>query len=153
MICTLFSVTNDDVASSAPAEVTLPSISDRSSKVSASIGRPHIVELFELWQPLHAALGAHGPEHPLGFLAGGGEQFAPLSDGERSHGRLFSPARTIQMLAAIARVTEDHLMRNIAKNDLAVPPVAELIRSLTKLRIFLAEAVTGDRGVIVHHLE
>lgn len=151
-ICTLFSVTNDDIQSPG-ADVTLPSIADRTSKVSAAIGRPHIVELGELWQPLHDALGAHAGDHPLGFLAAGGEPFKPLDDGSSSQGRFFTHQQTIKMLAAVARVTEEHLMRNIAKNKLVVPAVAELIRSLTKLRVFLAEAVTGDRGVIVHHMK
>ena len=150
-VCTLFSVTSDDIAAS--SDVTLPSITERSSKVSASIGRPHIVELGETWRPLHEALGAHPGDHPLGFLAAGGEPFAALDDGATSSGRFFTPVRTVQMLAAIARVTEEHLMRNIAKNQLVVPAVAELVRALTKLRIFLAEAVTGDRGVIVHHMQ
>lgn len=151
VICTLFSVNTDDLV--APTtDVSLPSIADRTSKVSAAIDRPHIVELAQIWKPLHAALGNHGPDHPLGFLAHGGEPFKPLDDGSGSHGRYFTPAQTIKMLAAVARVTEDHLMRNIAKNDLAVPAVAELIRSLVKLRVFLAEAVTADRGVIVHHM-
>lgn len=153
VICTLFSVTNDELEPSASPEVTLPSISDRTSRISAAIARPHIVELAELWKPLHEALGGHGADHPLGFLAAGGEPFAALDDGPRSQGRFFSPARTVKMLAAVARVTEEHLMRNIAKNKLVVPAVAELVRSLTRLRIFLAEAVTGDRGVIVHHLQ
>ncbi|MFN0246530.1 MAG: hypothetical protein ACKV2T_06455 [Kofleriaceae bacterium] len=151
MDCTLFSVTLDDIASPG-TEVELPSIGDRTSKVSAALGRPHVVQLGGLWKPLHDALGEHPGDHPLGFLGGGGEPFKPLDDGARSHGRFFTPAQTIKMLAAIARVTEDHLMRNIARNNLAVPAVAELIRALTKLRVFLAEAVTGDRGVIVHHL-
>lgn len=150
VVCTLFSVSNDELA--APSvDVTLPSI-ERTSRVSAAIGRPHIVELGEIWKPLHEALGAHGPEHPLGFLAAGGEPYKPLDDAGRSSGRYFTPAQTIKLLAAIARVTEDHLMRNIAKNRLVVPAVAEMIRSLVRLRIFLAEAVTGDRGVIVHHM-
>lgn len=152
MICTLFSVTEDDIQSPG-ADVPLPSIADRTSKVSQAMGRPHIVELGEIWKPLHDALGAHAPEHPLGFLAAGGEPFAPLDEGSHSSGRFFSPAQTIKMLAAVARVTEEHLMRNIAKNQLAVPAVAELLRSLTKLRVFLAEAVTADRGVIVHQMQ
>jgi hypothetical protein len=151
VICTLFSVTSEEIAPS--SEVALPSIADRTSRVSASIGNLHVIELGELWKPLHEALGAHAADHPLGFLGGGGETFRPLDDGATSNGRFFTPAQTIKMLAAIARVTEDHFMRNIAKNKLVVvPAVAELIRTLTRLRIFLAEAVTADRGVVVHHL-
>lgn len=150
VVCTLFSVTSEDILSS--AEVTLPSIADRTSRVSPSIGTLHLVELGELWKPLHEALGAHPAEHPLGFLGGGGEPLGPLDDGTVSNGRYFAFAQTVKMLAAVARVTEDHLMRNIAKNKLVVPAVAELIRTLTRLRIFLAEAVTADRGVVVHRL-
>ena len=152
VICTLFSVSNDDIESPG-SDVTLPSIADRTSRVSAAIGRPHIVELGDIWKALHEALGAHAPDHPLGFLAAGGTPFKPLDDGGHSQGRFFTPAQTIKMLAAVARVTEDHLMRNIAKNNLVVPGVAELIRTVVKLRVFLAEAVTGDRGVIVHHMQ
>lgn len=148
VVCTLFSVTDADIEPS--ADVTLPSIAERTSKVSAALGRPHIVELGAIWKPLHEALGGHDGDHPLGFLASGGAPFKPLDDVGRSNGRYFTPAQTIKMLAAVARVTEDHLMRNIAKKALTVPPVAELIRSLTRLRVFLAEAVTSDRGVIVH---
>lgn len=153
VICTLFSVGADELESPSSPDVTLPSIVDRTSKISAAIGKPHIVELGQTWLPLHNAFGEHAADHPLGFLASGGEPFKALDDGEHSQGRYFTPAQTVKILAAVARVTEDRLMRNIATRQLVVPAVAELVRALTRLRVFLAEAVTGDRGVIVHHMQ
>lgn len=148
VICTLFSVTDADMA--APSELTLPAM-DHTSKVGAT-REPHIVELGSAWTVLHEALGGHPPEHPLGFLAGGGAPFKALFDGQGSSGRHFTPAETVKLLAGVARVTDESLVRNVATKQITSLSVGELLRKLTKLRIFLAEAVAQDRGIIVHHL-
>lgn len=146
---TLFSVTEEDVR--APAEVTLSPMGDRTSKVAA-ISEPHVVELGTSWGPLHDALGAHPGDHPLGFLLAGGTPFPQLDVGEQSSGRYFDPAQTVKLLAAIAHVTDDRLRRTVAAKQLNALGIGELTRKLVKVRVFLAEAVEAERGVIVHHL-
>jgi hypothetical protein len=148
VICTLFSVTDADVA--APSELTLPAI-DHTSEIGAT-REPHVVELGAAWSVLHEALGAHPPDHPLGFLAAGGREFKPLNDGQGSNGRHFTPAETVKLLAAVARVTDDSIVRNVATKQITALSVGELLRKLTKLRVFLGETVAQDRGIIVHHL-
>jgi hypothetical protein len=135
--CTLFSVSDADLDS--PADVTLPTYDDQTS-VMAPVAKPHIVELGTGWGALHRALGNRPEGEPLGFLGGGGERFVPLDDGTRSTGRYFAPAETVKLLAAIAKVKDDDVV------------TTELKQLLTKVRTFLAEAVAGDRGIIVHKL-
>lgn len=150
-ICTLFSVTDTDLTGSA-GEMTLPSYDDRTSGMGATFAQPHTLELGTTWDALHRALGAHAEDEPLGFLAGGGEPFAALDDGVRSSGRHFAPPATIKLLAAVAKINDDYLMRNIAKLRVDDVSFAELWRVLARVRIFLAEAVEGERGLIVHKL-
>jgi hypothetical protein len=147
--CTLFSVSDADL--DAPAEVTLPTYDDHTS-LMAPVVKPHIVELGAHWSALHRALGDHPAPEPLGFLGGGGERFAPLDDGTRSSGRYWAPAATVKLLAAVAKLKDDHLVGNVAKLGIADVPIAELMRMLARVRVFLAEAVEGDRGIIVHKL-
>lgn len=147
--CTLFSVSDADL--DVPAEVTLPTYDEHTS-LMAPVVKPHIVELGTGWAALHRALGDHPETEPLGFLGGGGERFAPLDDGVRSSGRYFSPAVTVKLLAAVAKLKDDHLVGNVATLGIADVPIGELIRSLARVRVFLAEAVEGDRGIIVHKL-
>ena len=128
--CTLFSVSDADLDS--PADVTLPTYDDHTS-LMAPVAKPHIVELGTGWEPLHRAL------EPLDLLEGGGERFAPLDDGTRSTGRYWSPAATVKLLAAIAKLKPETLDADVG-------------RLLTKVRVFLAEAVESDRGIIVHKL-
>ncbi|HEY4057736.1 MAG TPA: DUF1877 family protein [Kofleriaceae bacterium] len=148
VICTLFSVTDADV--SAPSELTIPA-ADHTSKVGAT-REPHVCELGSAWSVLHEALGALPAENPLGFLAAGGAPYKPLFDGTGSTGRHFTPAETIKLLAAVARVTDESVVRNVAVKQIVALSVGELLRKLVKLRIFLAETVAQERGIIVHHL-
>ena len=147
--CTLFSVTDSDLQS--PAEMTLPTYDDRTSKMGSYV-QPHTADLGMVWESLHRALGVHPPGHPLGFLGGGGDRFAALDDGARSSGRYFPPATVIKLLAAVAKINDDYLMKNIARMQIVEVSVSDLLRLLARVRIFLAEAVEGDRGVIVHKL-
>ncbi|MBL0220752.1 MAG: DUF1877 family protein [Myxococcales bacterium] len=147
--CTLFSVADTDLA--APAEMTLPTYDERTSKLGA-FTQPHTAELGPNWGALHRALGNQPGTSPLGFLDDGGERFAPLDDGKHSSGRYFAPAAVVKLLAAVAAINDDYLMKNIAKLQILEVSVADLLRMLARVRIFLAEAVEGDRGVIVHKL-
>ncbi len=147
--CTLFSVSDSDLES--PPEMTLPTYNERTSKLGSYV-QPHTADLGLAWEALHRALGAHMEGHPLGFLGAGGTRFAPLDDGSRSSARYFPPATTIKLLAAVAKVNDDYLMKNIAKMQIVEVSVSDLLRLLARVRIFLAEAVEGDRGVIVHKL-
>ena len=148
VVCTLFSVTEEDVLS--PSETTLAPISDRTSKVGPT-REPHVVELGTTWGPLHDALGAYPGDHPLGFLVAGGATFKQL-EAAGSTGRYYTPQETVRLLAAIARVTDDRLMRTVSAKQLTALGVGELVRKLTKVRVFLAESVEADRGIIVHQL-
>ena len=147
---TLFSVTEEDLR--ATADTSLSPIGDRTSKVGA-MREPHVVELGTAWAPLHEALGAYPGDHPLGFLVAGGMPFPQLDVGEQSSGRYYDPAQTVKLLAAVARVTDDRLIRTVSAKQLTGMGVGELARKLTKVRVFLAEAVEAERGVVVHHLQ
>jgi len=149
VVCTLFSVTEEDVR--APADVTLSPMNERTSKVGV-MREPHVVELGTAWGPLHEALGAYPGDHPLGFLVAGGASFEQLEIGEHSSGRYYDPARTVKLLAAVARVTDDRIIRTVAAKQLTTLGIGELTRKLTKVRVFLAEAVEGERGIIVHRM-
>jgi hypothetical protein len=132
--CTMFSVGDSELE---PAgDMTLPTYDDISSKVSRAPA-PHTLELGSSWGALHVALGNHGADHALGFLAAGGVRFTPLEDGAGSSGRYFSAAAVIKLLAAVAKLKE---------SDLHV----DLRRPLQKVRTFLAESVETERGIIVH---
>lgn len=148
LICTLFSVTEADVT--AQRDETLPPM-DHTSKVGAT-REPHILELGGTWHALHKAMGEWPGEHPLGFLAAGGANFRALDDGAGSSGRHFSPVETVQVLAGVARVTDESIVRNVATKQINNAPVGELLRKLGKLRVFLGETVAQERGIIVHHL-
>jgi hypothetical protein len=132
--CTMFSVSDAEIEPS--SDMTLPTYDDITSKVTRS-AEPHTLELGPAWGELHAALGNHGADHALGFLAAGGVRFAPLDDGNRSSGRYFNAAAVIKLLAAIAKLKEGDLHINVR-------------RPLQKVRTFLAESVETERGIIVH---
>lgn len=148
--CTLFSVADSDLET--PPEMTLPTYDERTSKLGSYV-QPHTADLGLAWESLHRALGAHPDGNPLGFLAYGGTRFAALDDGPRSTARYFHPALVVKLLAAVAKVNDDYLMKNIAKMQIIDVSVSDLLRLLARVRIFLAEAVEGDRGVIVHKIE
>lgn len=88
-----------------------------------------MLELGPGWRDIHTALGGHGDEHPLGFLAAGGEP-VPSMQSPTASGRCFQPASTVDLLAWVARVDDPRVR---------------------KLRQFLADAVLAKHGVIVHH--
>ncbi len=130
----MFSVGDSELA---PAgDMTLPTYDDISSKATRGT-QPHTLELGPKWAALHKALGDHGADHALGFLAAGGVRFTPLEDGARSSGRFFAASAVIKLLAAVAKIQDGDLH-------------LEVRRPLQKLRVFLAEAVEAERGVIVH---
>ncbi len=147
--CTLFSVADADLVPA--AELTPPPYDDPTSRVGP-VTQPHTADLGPHWESLHRALGNLPGTEPLGFLADGGERFAPLDDGVRSSGRYFAPPLVIKLLAAVARLNDDYVMKNIATMQIVDVSVSELLRLLARVRIFLAEAVEGERGVIVHEL-
>ncbi|MDB4954526.1 MAG: hypothetical protein JWO36_2095 [Myxococcales bacterium] len=133
MNCTVFSIRESDLAKT-PGDATsadsLPGYDDASVHAS-HLSALHALELGVGWSAVHRALGEHPVGHPLGFLAGGGEPVPSLADGAHSSGRFFSPVLVVQILAAVAQITQ--------------PP-----RELERLRVFLGEAVAADRGIVVH---
>ncbi len=130
----MFSVSDSELE---PAgDMTLPTYDDITSKVTRQ-AKPHTLELGPAWGTLHTALGDHGADHPLGFLAAGGARFAALEDGDHSSGRYFNAAAVIKLLVAVAKLKE---------SDLHV----DVRRPMQKVRSFLAETVEAERGIIVH---
>lgn len=126
MLCTLFSVSESELLE---ATGELPSYAEGDSLqaiATAPVGL--VLELGAGWKDVHAALGAHGDEHPLGFLESGGDP-VPSMQSPTASGRCFKPAATIDLLAWVARVDEPRVR---------------------KLRQFLADAVLARHGVIVH---
>lgn len=127
MLCTLFSVSDAELQD---ATGDLPAYSDGDSLQSITTAPVGLVlELGAGWNELHTVLGARGDEHPLGFLASGGEQ-VPSMQSAASSGRCFRPAATIELLAWVARIDDPRVR---------------------KLRQFLADTVLAKHGVIVHH--
>lgn len=132
--CTLFPVRDTEIEP--PRDQTLPGYDDLSSTQPGGYAA-HLLELGSDWRLLYAALGGHGSDHPLSFLAGGGRQ---LSDVLGSTSRHFDRAETVRLLAAVAKLRID-----------VVP--AEHRRTLERLRQFLAKSVESGRGVIVIHFD
>jgi len=130
----MFSVGDSEIDPA--SDMTLPTYDDITSKV-ARAAQPHTLELGPNWAALHGALGNHGADHVLGFLAAGGVRFAPLEDGTRSSGRYYPAAAVIKLLAAVAKIKEADIQVDVR-------------RPFQKLRTFLAEAVETERGMIVH---
>ena len=97
----------------------------------SQLGSLHALELGVTWSAVHRALGEHPGHHLLGFLVGGGDPVPSLADGAHSSGRYFAPILVVQILAAVAQIT--------------YPP-----RDVELLRVFLAETVGADHGLVVH---
>ena len=109
---------------------SLAGYDDASASRTPATARDTALELGTAWSLLHVALGNHG-DGPLAFLESGGELRAEFA-GPTSTGRYFDHAATVQLLAALARI-------------------AGPSREIERVRIFIADAVAGNRGVIVHH--
>lgn len=125
--CTVFSIRESELAHA--TEDPLPSYSDLSSKLSVTAHPTHVLELGPAWSEVHAALGNHGGDHLLGFLAAGGDPVPSLDAGPHSSGRAFTPGDTVRLLAHVAQLDEPRLRR---------------------ILVFLANAVLSGHGIIVH---
>ncbi|MDB4961058.1 MAG: hypothetical protein JWP01_1057 [Myxococcales bacterium] len=132
--CTLFAVAASELK---PADERKSPRTDETTMKVVRPGALHTLELGRAWTALHVALGGHPGDHPLGFLAAGGEAVPPLDDKEHSGGRYFTPAEVVKLRAAFAAVKDPTL------DDSVLGP-------LQKVRILLGEAAQTDRGVIVH---
>jgi hypothetical protein len=126
--CTLFALSANELE---PSGDSLPGYDDPSSSRPSLAIPDSALELGANWQALHAKLGGHGPDHPLGFLDGGGE-VRPEFHGTSSTGRYFPAPRVVTLLAALARIAR---------------PAPEIER----LRVFIADVVASERGLIVYH--
>ena len=132
MNCTLFSLRPSELAGIS-SDTSLPTYNDATAPHSR-LGTLHTLELGAGWSALHRLLGDHSESHPLGFLAAGGQLVQSLEGTptkDASSGRFFAPILVVQILAAIAQIMQPS-------------------RDVERLRVFLAEAVTADRGVVVH---
>jgi hypothetical protein len=151
--CTVFSVGETDFQESVVEEpdTSLPRYEELTSRI-ARTGQTPLIEIGVRWNPLHFAIGNHPADHPLGFLARGGEPVPALDDGERSSGRYFTPERTKQILDAMRLVTDVELTAglDIPRPTLAKLDVVEGIRLFDRLRAFVAETVQANRGIVVH---
>ena len=129
MNCTLFAIAAHELDAS--LESSLPGYDDASaSRTGARYESSAPLALGTAWPALHVALGDRGADHPLGFLEAGGEERAEFA-GPQSRGRYFTPAATVKILAALARLTR---------------PSPDVER----LRVFVAETVASERGLVVH---
>ncbi len=151
--CTVFSVGETDFQESVVEEpdTSLPRYEELSSRI-ARTGQTPLLELGVRWNTLHFALGNHPAEHPLGFLARGGEPVHALDDGERSSGRYFTPARAREILDAMRLVSDADLTTglNTPRPTLAKLDVVDGIRLFDRLREFVAQTVQTNRGIVVH---
>jgi hypothetical protein len=140
--CTLFSVSDDELAvalaGGAPDD-ELPAYDEASSRMSKAAPQDTL-ELGRTWAGLHAALGGHGGDHPLGFLVTGGADVAALADGPRSSGRAFTSRALAPILAALSALP--------ARDLAAAGP--EIALAAARLRGFLTEIADAGRGLIVH---
>ncbi|HTR51198.1 MAG TPA: hypothetical protein VMJ10_10865 [Kofleriaceae bacterium] len=127
MRCTLFAIAGSELDVGGDS---LAGYDDASASRTSVTARDTALELGTAWPLLHVALGNHA-DGPLAFLESGGELRAEFA-GPTSTGRYFDHAATVQLLAALARLSG---------------PSHEIER----LRIFIADAVAALRGVIVHH--
>ncbi|HEY1554801.1 MAG TPA: hypothetical protein VGF94_08205 [Kofleriaceae bacterium] len=126
--CTLFAIAGTELD---PSGDSLAGYDDASTGRTPVTNRDTALELGTAWTALHAALGKHGADHPLGFLDAGGELRSEFA-GPSSNGRYFDFDATVKLLAALARMPSPS-------------------REIERLRVFIADTVAADRGVIVHH--
>jgi hypothetical protein len=127
MNCTLFAIAPQELEPM--PETSLPGFDTPTSRVAGRY-ESSALALGDDWPALHVALGAHGPDHPLGFLEAGGE-VRPEFAGPSSSGRYFEPKRAVLILAALARL----------------PGGAPQVE---RLRMFIADVVTRGSGLVVH---
>jgi hypothetical protein len=132
--CTLFAISASELT---PADGRNAPRSDETTMKVARPGGLHTLELGRTSAALHAALGNHPADHPLGFLVAGGEAVPPLDDKPQSAGRYFTPAEVVKIRAALAAIKDTTI------DDAVLGP-------LQKVRILFGEAATTERGVIVH---
>jgi hypothetical protein len=150
--CTVFSVGEGDFQEVVEEpDTSLPRYDDLTSRIALTAQTP-MLELGVNWQPLHFAFGDHPAEHPLGFLAHGGEAVPALDDGELSSGRYFPPARVKEILDALQRTPDRDVASNLA---LPRPAIARLdavdgLRLFDQLTEFLGDATAVGRGIVVH---
>ncbi|MGE0870848.1 MAG: DUF1877 family protein [Kofleriaceae bacterium] len=133
--CNLFSIHDSELQ---VADDTLPRYDDHTS-VLTTLRKVHTIQLGAVWHKLHVALGDHDGENLLGFLAAGGTVFGFLDDGPRSSGRYFGADEVFQLGLAL-----DHI------SEAALP--ADLRSTFVRLRTFVREAISGARGIVVHHM-
>ncbi len=148
--CTVFSVGEGDFAE-VDDEPSLPRYEDLTSRIALTAQTP-MLELGVQWQPLHFGLGNHPAEHPLGFLARGGEPVPALDDGEDSSGRYFMPARAKEILDALQRMPDREVASNLSvvRPTLAKLDAVDGLRLFDRLTEFLANAAAMGRGIVVH---
>jgi hypothetical protein len=134
-----------------PGDANLPEYdAELSSKIS-QLSRPQILQLGPEWQRLHKALGNHGGDNVLGFLAAGGEQLPPLEGAEASLGRYFAPALVGKLHSAFENAAAQiapGLVRRMLRRATPVDPVLQA--AYERALKFLGETVEAGRGIIVH---
>ncbi len=152
--CTIISISYAEVYDPAPDDLTLPHYdSELSSKVS-QLERSQLLQLGPIWMELHDTWGSHPADHPLGFLAGGGNPVPALDEGEYSSGRYFDAETVIKILAAVhdaEREVRPGVARRLFKRARTANP--EVQHVFEKIAKFLGETVAAGRGIIIHQFE
>jgi hypothetical protein len=149
--CTLVSIDDSDVSMQVTPDTSLPGYdSDVSSKIQ-TLAPNQLLPLGEMWTELHEVWGDPPADHPLGFLAAGGEPLPALADGRRSSGRYFAPAIVARIVAALGDASmamRPGVVRRVFRRARTANPEVQV--AFDRVSAFLATAVADGRGVIVH---
>lgn len=146
--CTVFAIDEADFRQ-VPETDTLPNYNSAPSRMAVAAETP-MLELGQRWRALHFAMGNQPAEHPLGFLARGGERVPALDDGERSSGRYFPVAKTVELLEAMRLLTDEELTHNLEIRSWLECDAVDGLRLFDRLRTFVTEAVRANRGIVIH---
>jgi hypothetical protein len=145
--CTLFAIRESELHEPQD-EASLPSMATPTTPGSAP-NRPRTLDLGSKWSALHVALGNHRGDHPMAFLATGGDRVPMLDDGPRSSGRYFTPWAARQIDGALAHLDDDLFVLNVARRQ-QTADVGELLAQFKRVRRFVRETVTANLGFVVH---
>lgn len=136
---------------------TIFSVEASNPSEKRALDRSPALFLASAWNALHFSLGNHDGNHPLAFIAHGGEATA--------EGRYFGPDAVARIADAMADVSDDELARNFALRDEVDDPnslypsgfspfvVREILHGAERLRDFLDDVSAAHRGIVVRRAD
>src|SRR5438094_7475767 len=144
--CTVISVEEADVATAASAQHF-----DVTTK-PAQLPQTPMLELGLHWAALHYAFGNYAGDHPLAFLASGGDSVPALEEAQQSSGRFFAPDAAAAILAALQALSDRGLGHAMERTPsfAATLDATTALDWLGKLRAFLGDTIAAKRGIVVH---